>query len=118
MGGVDESMNAAEDYDLWLRILIDNEIGLLDEPLVARRGGHPDQTSATTPALDRFRILALTKSLADDRLSTARRNFVVEVRGEVPHLRRRPAATRRSRSDEISPGGRQPGARLANRQGP
>ena len=78
-GGFDESMDAAEDYDLWLRILIDREIGLLDEPLVTRRGGHPDQTSATTPALDRFRILALTKLLADDRLSTARRNSVVEV---------------------------------------
>ena len=67
-------MTAAEDYDLWLRILIDHEAGLLDEPLVTRRGGHPDQTSATTPALDRFRILALTKLLADDRLSEPRRS--------------------------------------------
>jgi glycosyltransferase involved in cell wall biosynthesis len=77
--GFDEGMLAAEDYDLWLRILIDHEAGLLDEPLVTRRGGHPDQTSATTPALDRFRILALTKLLADDRLSAARRTAVVEV---------------------------------------
>jgi len=77
--GIDESMLAAEDYDLWLRILIEHEAGLLDEPLVTRRAGHPDQTSATTPALDRFRILALTKLLADDRLSPARRTAVVEV---------------------------------------
>ncbi len=77
--GFDEIMAAAEDYDLWLRILIDHEAGLLDEPLVTRRGGHPDQTSAMTPALDRFRILALTKLLADDRLSPARRAAVVEV---------------------------------------
>jgi glycosyltransferase involved in cell wall biosynthesis len=77
--GFDESMLAAEDYDLWLRILIDHEAGLLDEPLVTRRAGHPHQTSATTPALDRFRILALTKLLADDRLSPARRTAVVEV---------------------------------------
>jgi glycosyltransferase involved in cell wall biosynthesis len=79
LNGFDESMSAAEDYDLWLRILIDHEVGLLDEPLVTRRGGHPDQTSATTPALDRFRILALTKLLADERLSPARRTAVVEV---------------------------------------
>ena len=72
LGGFDEIMMAAEDYDLWLRILIDHEAGLLDEPLVTRRGGHPDQTSATTPAIDRFRILALTKLLADDRLSAVR----------------------------------------------
>ncbi len=79
LGGFDEIMRAAEDYDLWLRILIDHEAGLLDESLVTRRGGHPDQTSATTPALDRFRILALTKLLADDGLSPARRTAVVEV---------------------------------------
>jgi glycosyltransferase involved in cell wall biosynthesis len=79
--GFDEIMSAAEDYDLWLRILIDHEAGLLDEPLVTRRGGHPDQTSATT-AIDRFRILALTKLLADDRLSPERRTAVVEVLAE------------------------------------
>ena len=82
LGGFDESMDAAADYDLWLRILIDHEAVLLDEPLVTRRGGHPDQTSATTPALDRFRILALSKLLADDRLSHARRTAVVEVLAE------------------------------------
>jgi glycosyltransferase involved in cell wall biosynthesis len=82
LGGFDEIMDAAEDYDLWLRILIDHEAGLLDEPLVTRRGGHPDQTSATTLALDRFRILALTKLLADDRLSPSRRLSVIEVLAE------------------------------------
>jgi glycosyltransferase involved in cell wall biosynthesis len=79
LAGFDETMVAAEDYDLWLRILIDHEAGLLDEPLVTRRGGHPDQTSATTPALDRFRVLSLTKLLAEDRLSPERRTAVVEV---------------------------------------
>lgn len=82
LNGFDESMLAAEDYDLWLRILVDNEAGLLDEPLVTRRGGRPDQTSAATPAIDRFRILALTKLLADERLSPARRSAVVEVLAE------------------------------------
>ncbi len=81
-GGFDEQMTAAEDYDLWLRILIDHEAGLLDGALVTRRAGHPDQLSAMTPALDRFRILALTKLLAGDRLSLARRASVVEVLAE------------------------------------
>jgi glycosyltransferase involved in cell wall biosynthesis len=82
LGGFDESMLAAEDYDLWLRILIEHECALLDEPLATRRGGRPDQTSAVTPALDRFRILALTKLLADDGLSPARRSAVVVVLAE------------------------------------
>jgi glycosyltransferase involved in cell wall biosynthesis len=86
LGGFDEIMTAAEDYDLWLRILIDHEAGLLDEPLVTRRGGHPDQTSATTPAIDRFRILALAKLLADDRLSPMRRAAVVEMLAEKCHI--------------------------------
>jgi glycosyltransferase involved in cell wall biosynthesis len=73
IGGFDEDMAAAEDYDLWLRILVDHEVGLLDESLVTRRGGHPDQLSTTTPAIDRFRILALAKLLGDDRLDPERR---------------------------------------------
>ena len=94
LGGFDEIMAAAEDYDLWLRILIDHEAGLLDEPLVTRRGGRPDQTSAATPALDRFRILALAKLLANDGLSHARRIAVADVLAEkcriyVGGLRRR-----------------------------
>jgi glycosyltransferase involved in cell wall biosynthesis len=99
LGGFDEIMLAAEDYDLWLRILIDHEAGLLDEPLVTRRGGHPDQTSATTPAIDRFRILALTKLLEDDRLSPMRRAAVVEVLAEKCHIYAGGLA-RRGRTDQ------------------
>ncbi len=98
-GGFDEQMAAAEDYDLWLRILIDHETGLLDEPLVTRRGGHPDQLSATTPALDRFRILALAKLLADYRLSPARRTSVIEVLGEKCRIYAR-GLVRRGRIEE------------------
>ena len=72
-------MAAAEDYDLWLRILVDHEVGLLDDPLVTRRGGHPDQLSATTPAIDRFRILAVTKLLCDERLDSQRRLATTDV---------------------------------------
>ena len=66
-------MTAAEDYDLWLRILIDHEVGLLDEALVTRRAGHGDQLSSIVSAIDRFRILALARLLTDQRLSGTRR---------------------------------------------
>jgi glycosyltransferase involved in cell wall biosynthesis len=79
IGGFDEDMRAAEDYDLWLRIQVDQEVGLLDEALVTRRGGHPDQLSATTPAIDRFRILALAKLLESDLLSPERRSATTQV---------------------------------------
>lgn len=82
LGGFDQTMRACEDYDLWLRILVTHEIGLLDEVLAERRGGHPDQLSATVPALDRYRILSLIKLLADSRLSAAGREAVAQVLAE------------------------------------
>jgi len=71
--GFDEDMLAAEDYDLWLRIQVEHEVGFLDQPLVTRRGGHLDQLSTTSLAIDRFRILALAKLLSGDSLSPERR---------------------------------------------
>ena len=37
------------------------EVLLVDEPLVVKYGGHPDQLSSSTWGLDRFRIRALEK---------------------------------------------------------
>ena len=82
LGGFDETMRAAEDYDLWLRILVDHEVGLIEENLVTRRAGHGDQLSATVPAIDRFRILALAKLLAGSGLPAEKRAAVAEVLAE------------------------------------
>ena len=69
-GGFDATLPAAEDYDLWLRLTWRYEVGLVDEPLVIKRGGHPDQLSAQW-GIDRFRIRALVKLLADPDLPAA-----------------------------------------------
>jgi glycosyltransferase involved in cell wall biosynthesis len=82
MGGFDETMTAAEDYDLWLRLLRDYPVGLIDQPLVTRRAGHPGQLSAEVPALDRFRILALLKLLAHPGLPDEGRRAVCAVLAE------------------------------------
>jgi hypothetical protein len=66
-GGFDETLPAAEDYDLWLRLTWRYEVGLVDEPLVIKRGGHPDQLSRQW-GLDRFRIRALVKLLKERNL--------------------------------------------------
>ncbi len=68
MGGFDESLPACEDYDLWLRISFRYPIGLIDAPLVIKRGGHADQLSAA-PGLDRYRIRSLDKILATGELT-------------------------------------------------
>jgi hypothetical protein len=82
LGGFDETMLAAEDYDLWLRVLLHHEVGLIEENLVTRRAGHGDQLSAIVPAIDRFRILALAKLLADPALQGAKRTAAGEVLAE------------------------------------
>lgn len=64
LGGFDETLPACEDYDLWLRLTAVAPVGFLPERLVTKRGGHADQLSRVTPALDRYRIRALEKALA------------------------------------------------------
>jgi glycosyltransferase involved in cell wall biosynthesis len=66
-GGFDETLPAAEDYDLWLRLTWRYEVGLVDEPLVIKRGGHPDQLSRQW-GLDRFRIRTLIKLVQEPDL--------------------------------------------------
>jgi glycosyltransferase involved in cell wall biosynthesis len=99
LGGFDEDLAAAEDYDLWLRILVDHEAGLLDAPLVTRRAGHQDQLSSSTPALDRFRVIALMKLLANDRLSDLRREAVTDVLIEKCGILAKGAQRRRRTSE-------------------
>jgi len=69
VGLFDETLPACEDYDLWLRIAAHEPIGLLDEPLTIKYGGHPDQLSFTEKYLDRYRIRALEKILESGTLS-------------------------------------------------
>lgn len=69
VGLFDETLPACEDYDLWLRIAPKYPIFLIDDPLVIKRGGHPDQQSRRVPALDNFRIKALCKVLESEELN-------------------------------------------------
>ena len=76
IGLFDETLEAAEDYDLWLRVLARYPVGLIDQELVIRYGGHDDQLSAQ-PGLDRFRVMALEKILREP-LSAERRQAAEE----------------------------------------
>jgi len=66
IGYFDESLPACEDYDFWLRVLTKYPIGLLDEPLLTRYGGHDDQLSAKYWGMDRWRVKAMEKHLDKD----------------------------------------------------
>ncbi|MBS1271778.1 MAG: UDP-Glc:alpha-D-GlcNAc-diphosphoundecaprenol beta-1,3-glucosyltransferase WfgD [Candidatus Marinimicrobia bacterium] len=66
IGYFDESMPACEDYDFWLRVLVKHPIGLLNENLLRRYGGHADQLSAKYWGMDRWRVQAMEKHLDAD----------------------------------------------------
>ena len=63
VGDFDESLEVCEDYDLWLRVSLENKIGLLDKKLITKYAGHKDQLSFKYWGMDRFRVLALEKLL-------------------------------------------------------
>ena len=81
-GGFDETLPVCEDYDLWLRIARDTPVWLIDRPLVVKRGGHPDQLSRQLWGMDRFRITALMRLLAEGTLSPVQHAATVKVVAE------------------------------------
>jgi len=99
LGGFDEDLRAAEDYELWLRLLLEHQVELLPEPLVIKRAGHPGQLSATIPALDRFRIFALLKLLLRNDLTPFRRNAVCDALIEKCRIYGNGAARRGNRKE-------------------
>jgi glycosyltransferase involved in cell wall biosynthesis len=79
VGWFDESLPVCEDYDFWLRLLLNHPIGLTEEKLVRKHGGHSDQLSTTTWGMDRFRIKALEKILKRSDLSDQQRKQTLDV---------------------------------------
>jgi len=61
VGYFDETLIACEDYDLWLRILLKYELGLISEKLITKIAGHENQLSFTTKMMDKYRISAMLK---------------------------------------------------------
>jgi GT2 family glycosyltransferase len=85
-GGFDERFPVCEDYDLWLRIAVEHPVPLIPEALVIKRGGHPDQLSRSTWAMDRYRVAALQKLLRSSLQGTRRASALAVLRSKVAIL--------------------------------
>jgi GT2 family glycosyltransferase len=118
-GYFDESFPACEDYDLWLRIGWRFPIGYLEDRLIIKRGGHQDQLSQKFAGLDKLRIKALMKVLAQGALTCSqreaageelKRKCLVYARGCLNHHKDKEAAFFLSISRNIEA---LPGAELA-----
>lgn len=78
-GKFNESMPACEDYDLWLRITLHHPIGLVDEFLLTRYGGHNDQLSSSVGILDKFRVRALLHLLEHEKCSNEQKQLIYQT---------------------------------------
>ena len=67
-GVFDTNLEVCEDYDLWLRIAVHYQIGLLDKKLIKKYAGHQDQLSFKHWGMDRFRVQSLEKLLRDKKI--------------------------------------------------
>jgi glycosyltransferase involved in cell wall biosynthesis len=79
VGGFDEALPVCEDYDLWLRLCAVYAVLYIEQPLIIKYGGHPDQLSRRYPAMDQFRIEALEKIIHGNTLSQADRHAAVRM---------------------------------------
>ncbi len=69
-GGFDESLPVCEDYDLWLRLTCMHPVLFLEEKLIVKRGGHPDQLSHSEWGMDRFRLQSLLRLAREKPLTS------------------------------------------------
>ena len=63
VGLFDETFPWCEDYDLWLRVTCRYPVYLIDQTLVIKEGGAPDQLSRNHPGMDAYRIKAILKMI-------------------------------------------------------
>ena len=115
IGNFDHSLPICEDYDFWLRLLLTHKIGLIDEPLVHKYGGHPDQLSMSTWGLDRFRVQSLEKISTFKNITPRHRAQIYEtiirktdllVKGFIKHKKHQEAhryqALKEQATEELS----------------
>lgn len=72
-----EDLRAAEDYELWLRVALNYNIGLIDRPLVVREMGRRWHLSQTSEGIEFWRIMALIGILKRADLSPNRYRMVL-----------------------------------------
>ena len=78
-GYFDPELPVCEDYDLWLRVCSRYPVLYIEDPLIKKYGGHKDQLSRAFWGMDRFRILALEKSLKQNRLTLPQKKQTVKA---------------------------------------
>lgn len=82
LNGFNEEFAVCEDYDLWLKISSQYEIGYIDNPIVVKYGGHEDQLSMKFKAMDMWRLRSLLNIYKTRSLSLENANVVIAAMNE------------------------------------
>lgn len=77
--GFNEHFTVCEDYDLWLKILVKNDIGFIATPLIEKHGGHADQLSTKFVAMDYWRIKSLVNLFKSSDVSEGQKEKIKNV---------------------------------------
>ncbi len=78
-GGFDETLPACEDYDFWLRFCSQEKVVYVNQALLEKRGGHPDQLSQQYWGMDRFRLKSIANLMDSNTLSNEQQALAVAV---------------------------------------
>ncbi len=78
-GGFREDYPCCEDYDLWLKITSEIEVGYLEEFHINKFGGHEDQLSHKYKAMDYYRVKSLYWILKNKSLSNIKKEALLKV---------------------------------------
>jgi hypothetical protein len=81
-GMFDEEFPVCEDYDLWLRISYKYPVYLIEQDLLVKEGGTPDQLSSSMQGMDRFRIKAMVKIYKQGVLNKVQKKAVIKELGK------------------------------------
>lgn len=77
--GFDEELVVCEDYDLWLKILLQENIGFISTALIKKTGGHADQLSTKFVAMDYWRIKSLVNLYKNPNASDEQKECIKNV---------------------------------------
>lgn len=101
LGGFDEELEIAEDYELWLRLCNSNSVGYIDDSLISKRAGHRDQLSEKYGHIEIFRIKGLQKLVEQNYFSTENQKLAEQ---ELARKCRIYAAGCRKRNKQVEAG--------------
>ncbi len=88
VGMFDESFKVCEDYDMWLRMTLFFQIGLINEPLIVKYAGH-FQLSGEIFAIDRYHLKSLVKFLDTPYKNEVKKEIIRKInilrKGAIKH---------------------------------